>query len=103
MKELRKSAYIIEKLTINETKEKVSIPKEYEKYTRILFLDETTCSFFQYVKNVHPQTKLFDYKFGNNEQDYYYLFAKEEIETLKFQNLLTHKMYRHKKKIIGCY
>lgn len=104
MKELRQAAYSIEKITINTNKkEKIILPKEYEKYTHSLFINEGTCSFFQYVKNVHPNTKLFDYKLSENKDVNNKLNSEEESSIIKFQNLLTEKMYRHKKVIENCY
>lgn len=103
MKELRQAAYIIEQATINETKEKIILPEEYKKYNDSLFLDYGPCSFFQYVNNVHPNIKKYYYELSEDENINTEFKEKENIADIKFQNLLTEKMYRHKKIINYCF
>ncbi len=104
-KEMRKNAYIIEKIAINTKDEEIVIPLDSKQYSEIFFLEEDTCSFFQYVKNVHPKTNIKNFKYEENNESKFDLkiFTEDELANLKFQNLLMEKMYRHKKVIYNCY
>ena len=81
------------------------LPLDTKKYSKIFFLEEDSCSFFQYVQNVHPEINIKKFKYEENNKSKYDLnfFTEDELSNLKFQNLLTDKMYRHKKKIMNCY
>ncbi len=103
-KQIRKAAYIIEKLALNQKSEDIKIPKEYIEYNDILYLDSkiyTGCGFYRYIQNIHPKVHKSSVTYNDNID--MSIFSDKELTELKFQNLLTDKMYRHKKIIKNCY
>jgi len=103
MKDIRLAAYNIEKLVVNEEKEEVILPKKYEQYIDKFFLYEYNCSIIQNSKLIHPNITVKNFKFDDNSYLKDNLLVESKIEQLKFQNLLTEKMYRHRKYIKNCY
>ena len=104
-KEIRISAYKLEKLAIEEKTKDYIVPKKYKDpyYNHIFFLEEDFCSFAIYVNNVHPEiTKSIYITYSDNIDDDSIL-TEDELKELKFSNLLQNKMYRHKKTILRCY
>ena len=103
-KELRKVAYIIEKLAMTQKNDVITIPEKYaqREYSFPLFLEEKECSFYVYITNVHPEIHKTGFIYDDSKVNLS-IFSDKELELLKFQNLINGRMYRHKKVIKNCY
>lgn len=104
-KTIRTAAYIAEKKLVSEKTDEVFLPEKYKDiYSGILWINDQDyyCSFTVYVHNVHPNINN-NYNISYKDYSDEAFLSKKEIQELKFQNLLTSKMYRHKKDIKNCY
>ncbi len=102
LKELRKTSYICEKLAINQNSDKIILPEDMKRRVfQILFDDNNQCGLHVYIRNIHPEIIKTGIEFSDNVD--MSIFSDEELNTLRFQNLLQHRMYRHEKIKTGCW